>query len=62
MFGLESYFGYLMGLIKTKKHPVASILRADRNMTVASMAKDLMRAKAPGGKEPHYAHNNNNTK
>ena len=60
MFGPESYFGYLMGLIKTKKHPVASILRADRNLTVSAMAKDLMQANRPGGTEPHYADNNYN--
>ena len=42
MYGFEDFFGYAMGMIKTRSNPVASIMYADRQKQVLAMAHDYL--------------------
>jgi len=45
MFGMEDYFGYLMGLIKNRNNAVQSIMRADKGRQTLTMALELLHVK-----------------
>jgi len=48
MFCFEDFFGFAMGLIKTRSNPVQSIMNHDRDQHVLKMAKALIMHRAAG--------------
>jgi len=42
MYSFEDFFGYAMGLIKTRSNPVQSIMKHDLEQYVLEMAKGLI--------------------
>jgi len=55
MFGFESFFGDMMSLIKSRSHPVASIMRQDRATQTLNAAKEMMQTRQTPG-EGAYSH------
>ena len=48
MFGFEDFFGHCMNQIKTRSHPVMSIMKSDRSMQTLNMIKELLVTKKQG--------------
>jgi hypothetical protein len=55
MFGLESFFGDMMSLIKSRSHPVKSIMRQDRATQTLNAAKEMIQTRQRPG-EGAYSH------
>ena len=45
MFAFEDFFGYIVGLIKSRSNPVANIMRQDRATQVTNMAMELVQTR-----------------